>query len=70
MIIGAGPGQVPIIQKCKQRGLVTLVVSPQGPYPGISIADKHINEDIYNKDKLVEIGKTEGIDYVISDQSD
>jgi len=70
MIVGAGAGQVPIINCCKNHGFYTIVVSPSGPYPGIELADKHIDEDIYNVDKLVYIGKKEIIDYVISDQSD
>ena len=70
MIIGAGAGQVPIIQQSQSRGLYTIVVSPKGNYPGIEIADLHINEDIYNKDKLVDIAKIYEVDYVISDQSD
>ena len=70
MIVGAGAGQVPLIQHCRDLGLLTIVVSPFGPYPGIDMADKHIDEDIFNKDSLVEIGRKEGIDYVISDQSD
>ena len=70
MIVGAGASQVPLIQHCKNLGLFTIVISPFGPYPGIAMADKHIDEDIFNRDSLVEIGKVEGIDYVISDQSD
>lgn len=70
MIVGAGAGQVPIIEHCKRHGLYTIVISPFGPYPGIKIADKHINEDIYNMETLVDIGREENIDYVISDQSD
>ena len=70
MIIGAGAGQVPLINLCKQEGLYTYVVSPFGPYPGIELADTHINEDIYHVDALVEIGRELGVDYVISDQSD
>lgn len=70
MIIGAGAGQVPLINLCKQEGLYTYVVSPFGPYPGIELADTHIDEDIYHVDALVEIGKKLEVDYVISDQSD
>ena len=70
MIIGAGAGQVPLINLCKQEGLHTYVVSPFGPYPGIELADTHINEDIYHVDALVEKGRELGVDYVISDQSD
>lgn len=70
MVIGAGAGQVPIIELCKNRGLLTYVVSPDGPYPGIGLGDIHVKEDIYDVDKLVEIGRGEDIDYVVSDQSD
>lgn len=70
MIIGAGAGQVPIIECCKKHGLETLVVSPVGAYPGIDKADIHIEEDIYNVERLIEIGRKEKISYVISDQSD
>ncbi len=70
MIVGGGSGQIPIINCCKKHGLFTIVVSPYGAYPGIQIADKHINEDIYNIESLVNIGREEKIDYVISDQSD
>ena len=69
MVIGAGSGQIPIIKLCQKKGLYTCVVSPVGPYPGIDLADCHINEDIYNVDNLVKIGKELNIDYVISDQS-
>lgn len=70
MIVGAGSGQVPLIEHCKDKEWYTIVVSPFGPYPGIALADKHVNEDIFNKDSLVEIGRKEAVDYVISDQSD
>lgn len=70
MVIGAGAGQIPIIKLCQKEGLYTYAVSPDGPYPGIELADCHINEDIYNVDNLVKIGKELKIDYVISDQSD
>ena len=44
MVLGAGIYQVPLIKKAKEMGLHTIVVSPKGPYPGISLADT------YNKD--------------------
>ena len=70
MIIGAGAGQVPIIRASKDRGLITLVVSPEGPYPGIKEADKWIPIDIYDKEAVLAAAEKECIDYVISDQSD
>ena len=70
MIIGAGKGQVPLILKAKEHGLFVLVVSPVGDYPGIDLADLHVNEDIYDKERLLEIALAEKIDFVLSDQSD
>lgn len=70
MIIGAGAGQVPIIRASKGRGLITLVVSPDGPYPGIKEADKWLPIDIYDKESVLAAARSERIDYVISDQSD
>lgn len=70
MIIGAGAGQVPIIRASKERGLITLVVSPDGPYPGIKEANKWIPIDIYDKEAVLSAARKERIDFVISDQSD
>jgi biotin carboxylase len=41
VILGAGIYQVPLIEKSKELGHHTIVVSPNGNYPGIGIADEH-----------------------------
>ena len=57
MIVGAGVYQVPLIQRAKERGLETIVVSPDGNYPGLAIADK-----VYYP-VLMEIIREHGLDW-------
>ena len=70
MIIGGGHGQMPLIKLAKQTGLFIVVVSPMGNYPGIALADKLIEEDVFDKERILEIAQAERIDCVLSDQSD
>ena len=70
MIIGAGLNQLPIIQTAKNQGRYVLVVSPQGDYPGIGIADEWLECDIFDIDRIIEYGRERKIDGVLSDQSD
>lgn len=70
MIIGAGLNQLPIIQTAKKQGRYVLVVSPQGDYPGIGIADEWLECDIFDVDRIIEYGRERKIDGVLSDQSD
>lgn len=70
MIIGAGLNQLPIIQTAKKQGRYVLVVSPQGDYPGIGIADEWLECDIFDIDRIIEYGRERKIDGVLSDQSD
>ena len=70
MILGAGVGQVPLIRKAIELKLYVIVITPQGPYPGISMANKVYYEDVRNKEKILDIAKQEQINYIISDQLD
>lgn len=70
MILGAGSGQVTIIEKAKSRGLHTVVVSPDGDYPGLKIADSVYYIDVREQEEILEIAKREQIDGVITDQTD
>ena len=40
MILGAGRGQVDLIQTAKRMGYETVVASIKGDYPGFKIADE------------------------------
>lgn len=70
MIIGAGIGQVNIIKQAKARGLWVIVVSGEGNYPGLDLADEVLYVDIYDRDTIVEYARKEEIDAVTSDQND
>ena len=70
LIIGAGIGQVPLLQKAQARGIHVTVASIPGPYPCFDLADDVIYKNIYDRDGIVEIAKQKGITAVISDQND
>jgi carbamoyl-phosphate synthase large subunit len=70
LIIGAGIGQVPIIKKAKNKGIHVTVVTQKGNCPGAEFADEVWYEDIYNRDKIVELAKANHITAVTSDQND
>ena len=70
LMIGAGIGQLFLSYKIKARGYYLIVITQPGPYPVIDIADKVIYEDVFNKEKVLEIAKNEHVTAVISDQND
>ncbi|NMB52645.1 MAG: ATP-grasp domain-containing protein [Bacteroidales bacterium] len=70
MILGAGRGQVPLIDICKKYGLETIVVSVDGDYPGFSIADRIYKVDIKEKDKILSIAKDEGVIGIVTTEVD
>lgn len=64
VIMGAGTYQVPLIQKSKELGYYTIVVSPVGNYPGIKLADEHWALDTRDIDAILkksEMAKISGI---------
>lgn len=70
LVIGAGPGQVHIIKTAKELGYYVTVVSIPGDYPGFKLADEILFEDIFNTDAIIAYAKENGIQGVLSDQSD
>ncbi len=70
MIIGAGIGQVNIIKQAKVRGLWVIVVSGEGNYPGLALADEVLYVDIYDRDTIVDYARKHKINAVTSDQND
>lgn len=70
LVIGAGIGQIPIIEKAKKRGVHIAVVTLPGKQPGIELADEVFYCDIYDRDAIVEWAKEHGITAVTSDQND
>ena len=70
MILGAGSGQVDIIQKAQARGIYVIAVSPYGDYPGLKIADKTYDLDVRDEEAILEAAVSEKIDGIITDQTD
>ncbi len=70
LILGASASQVPIIKLAKKRGFETIVISIPGDYPGLKIADKTYEVDIYDKEKVLEVAQKEQVDGVVTDQLD
>lgn len=70
MILGAGEGQTPFISICKKRGYRTIVVSPQGDYPGFAMADKAYYFDTRDKENILAAARKEHIDAITTDQTD
>lgn len=69
-MIGAGIGQFFMAQKIKARGHYLMTVTLPGDYPVINIADRVYYENVFDKEKVLDIAVKEQIDAVISDQND
>lgn len=54
MILGAGRGQVDLIQTAKRMGYETVVASIKGDYPGFKIADEICYVDISDPEKIAD----------------
>lgn len=70
MILGAGVYQVPLIKKAKEMGFETIVVSPQGTFPGIPLADILLNIDTTDADRIVLVAKEYGIASIVTTGTD
>ena len=70
LVIGAGRGQVPIIRLCQNYGYRVYVVSPQGNYPGLDIANGICQVDIRNYNEIISFAKRNNINAVLTDQLD
>ena len=54
MILGAGRGQVDLIQTAKRMGYETVVASIRGDYPGFKIADEICYADISDPEEIAD----------------
>jgi carbamoyl-phosphate synthase large subunit len=70
LVPGAGIGQVIILKKAQEMGLTTIVVSPEGEYPGFQHADIVYHEDARDHERVLEIARREKIAGIVSDQND
>lgn len=70
MILGAGVYQVPLIQKARELGLETIVVSYPGPYPGLEMADKALLIDTTDARTVLDAARREKIDGITTTGTD
>lgn len=70
LILGAGNHQLHIIEQAKKMGLYTIVISPDGNYPGLELADKVYYEDASDGEKVLAAAMTEGVDGITTDQGE
>ncbi len=62
--------QVPLIEKIQEMGHRALVVNPDPNAPGMKKADLCLISDIFDKDRVVEFGRDQKVDAVMSDECD
>lgn len=70
LILGAGEGQVPLIQRAKSAGCYVIVVSPNGNYPGFAYADECVYADISNAERILDIASEMQVNAIATDQTD
>lgn len=70
LILGAGNYQLPLILKAKEMGIYTVVISPDGPYPGLKVADKVYYQDARDEKMALEVAAKEQVDGVTTDQGE
>lgn len=62
--------QVPLIEKIQEMGHQALVVNPDPNAPGMKKANLCLISDIFDKQRIVEFGRAQKIDAVMSDECD
>lgn len=62
--------QVPLIEKIQEMGHQALVVNPDPNAPGMKKADLCLISDMFDKQRVVEFGRAQKIDAVMSDECD
>ena len=70
LILGAGEGQVPLILRAKEAGWYTVVVSPQGHYPGFELADRCCYLDISDAEAILGLAREMQVKAIATDQTD
>ena len=70
LILGAGTGQVSLIERANESGWYTIVASPQGDYPGFKLASECCYVDIGDKHQVFDIAVEKKIDAIATDQTD
>lgn len=70
MVLGGGIYQVPLIKQINSMGYESIVVSIEGSYPGLNIANKSYFIDTRDSSSILKIAKNECIDGVCTSGTD
>lgn len=62
--------QVPLIEKIQEMGHQALVVNPDPNAPGMKVANQVLVSDIFDKERVVDFGRDQKVDAVMSDECD
>lgn len=66
MILGGNIAQIPLIEAAKQEGYYVVLVDYTTTNPGIALSDKHYQVNFMDREKVLEIGRQEQVQGVIS----
>ena len=66
MILGAGRGQVGLIQAVKKHGHTAVVAGIPGNYPGLKIADNVCNVDISDPKQVAQAAEVHHVDGIVT----
>ncbi len=70
IVLGAGRGQIPIIDLFHKYDCFVIVVTPKGDYPGIELADKVVYIDVRAREEVLKLAIEENIVAITTDQLD
>lgn len=70
VILGAGRGQIPIINVCHDYGIEVVAVTPKGDWPVVPIVDKVYYADVKDIDALMKIVEAEKPSGIFTEQLD
>src|SRR6185295_2506701 len=70
LILGGGVYQVPLIRRARELDLETIVVTPEGPFPGIRLGDQHWDLDTTDAEAVLRAARSYGIDGIATTGTD
>lgn len=66
MILGGGDNQIPLIKRAKTLGYYVILCDCRNNVPGIAISDVHYQVNTLNPSELIEVGKKEKPDGILT----
>ena len=70
MVLGAGRGQIPIMNLCHKYGWNVIAISPKGDYPGLEIADEVSYINVKDYESVLSLAREKEISAILTDQLD